>query len=218
MHESHALNRQALQFDRLRPIPVWREAVKLWILGRDDEAVRAVSVARDRMEMDSLAWQAALVVYAFTGDYAAADRLLEQPGEMMSQQGRDAWRKSLLALEHPTPAHISAARAAMEQVSIRPVMASHAIMVLSSLGDIDTAFRLFESRGFLPSLRVTEGTTYENAASRWHQWLFCPAARNLHTHAGFERACERLGLAEYWRSRGELPDVPLAWLPLKPNA
>lgn len=210
VRESHAFNEQALGFDEHRPMPAWRNALKLWILERPADAVSAANAALDRWSTHQFVWQAALVVFAFTGDFGAARRLLEQPGDMLSDEGRDAWRHWLQALEQRTPAAIRAAHAATSRVALRPILASHAILVLADLDQRDAAYELFESRTFLPAVQTTEGTPYENAASRWHQWLFCPAAANLHTDPRFERACERLGLFAYWRARGMRPDGLLA--------
>jgi DNA-binding winged helix-turn-helix (wHTH) protein len=211
VRESHEVNERAIAVDSQRPTPVWRRALKLWILGEDSRAVRAADFALDRWSASALTQQGALVVYAFTGEYGAARKVLDMPGDVMSMEGREAWRVSLAALEQRTPATIARARAAMEAVSVRPVLASHAILVMATLGELDAAYAILEGRSFLPSLPAATGTVIENAASRWHQWLFCPAARSLHADARFERVCDRLGLLAYWRDRQRSPEVPIPW-------
>lgn len=211
VRESHTLNEQAIAFDSQRPMPIWRRALKLWIMGEPTRAVQAADTALERWSASALTQQGALVVFAFTGEYGAARKVLDMSGETMSAEGRDAWRLALTALEHPTPESIARARAAMEAVSARPVLASHAILVLATLGELDAAFRILDSRNFLPSLPATAGTATENAASRWHQWLFCPASAQLHADARFEGVCDRLGMLAYWRERQRPPDVPLPW-------
>lgn len=212
VRESDTVNEQALKYDSQRPNPAWRKALKLWIMGRPAEAVVAANAVLDRWSDNQLAWQAALVVFAFTEDFPAARRLLGQPGDMLSPEGRQAWHTWLQALEERTPVATKQARDATVSVASRPVLASHAILVLSELGELDAAYELFESRGFLPALNTAEGTTYENVASRWHQWLFCPAAAKLVADPRFERASGRLGLTAYWRARGRLPDIsPGEW-------
>jgi DNA-binding winged helix-turn-helix (wHTH) protein len=212
VQESHQVNERAIAFDSQRPMPVWRRALKLWILGEDSSAVRAADFALERWSASALTQQGALVVYAFTGEYGAARKVLDLPGDVMSVEGREAWRVSLVALERRSAAAIARARAAMEAVAARPVLASHAILVLATLGELDAAYAILEGRGFLPALPAATGTAIENAASRWHQWLFCPAARPLHADARFTRVCDRLGLLAYWRDRQRPPEVPIPWL------
>lgn len=213
MRDSDAVNEEAIRFDDQRPMPAWRKALKQWILGHPQDAIRTATAALGRWNEDPLVWQAALVLFAFTGEFQAARRLLQSPSEVLSGAGQEAWMIWLDALEHRSGESRQRAIGAAEAVATRPLLASHAILVLSSLGASDAAFRLFESRAFLPALADARATVAENASSRWHQWLFCPAAAGLHAHPRFREACERLGLTRYWTARAVPPDLGLAWLP-----
>lgn len=212
VRESDRVNEEAIRFDDQRPMPAWRKALKHWILGHPQDAVRIATAALGRWNDDPMVWQAALIVFAFTGEFNAARRLVQGPNEVLSGAGQQAWVTWLDALEQRSTGQTDLAVRAAEDVATRPLLASHAILVLSSLGASGAAFRLFESRAFLPALSDARGTISENASSRWHQWLFCPAAAGLHAHPGFPQACERLGLTSYWTARGVQPDLDLAWL------
>ena len=212
VRESDAVNDEAIRFDDQRPMPAWRKALKNWILGNPQDAVRIATAAHGRWSDDPLVWQAALIVFAFTGDFSAARRLVQSPSEVLSGSGQEAWIIWLDALENRSAVQTERAIRVADSVATRPLLASHAILVLSSLGASDAAFRLFESRAFLPALSDARATIAENASSRWHQWLFCPAAAGLHAHPAFRQACDRLGLTSYWIARGVQPDLDLAWL------
>lgn len=215
--ESGELNDRALSFDGLRPGPLFRKALKLWIHGEGDAADQFAARAAQVWPQHPWVWMAQLVIGAFTGRWQATHDLLDaQEGvhNMLTPLGVVTWRKSLHALERRTSEAIAAAREANRTAARQaPGLAANAIMVLAELGEVDTAYEVIEGlllrRGPLATQVVSApGLPVENAATwRNRTWLFTPATASLRRDARFAALAERIGLARYWQERGIAPDA-----------
>jgi tetratricopeptide (TPR) repeat protein len=215
--ESWDVNERALALEPLAVIQQQRRALKHWIFGRPTEADRTVDGALRRWPRHPLLWNARLWIYAFTGRPQAALTLIgdaEVRPREETPAGLEVWRASVTALHTRRPADIELARDANIAAAMRtPGAAATAIMILSSLLEIDTAYSVAE--GFL--LRRGPIVAPPSAASgqalaqdpRWRQtqWLFTPATQPLRDDPRFPRFCEDIGLADYWRRRGIGPDI-----------
>ena len=89
------------------------------------------------------------------------------------------------------------------------------IMILSALGDVDTAFQIANgfllSRGSLVSKgKIVAPDDINDATWRINtQYLFTPPCRIVRADARFLPLCEGMGLTDYWRARGVRPDYQL---------
>jgi DNA-binding winged helix-turn-helix (wHTH) protein/tetratricopeptide (TPR) repeat protein len=215
VRESRELNDQALVQDPLRPVPLHRKALKLWIEGRPLEAAVASERAMQIWPTMPFVWNAQLLIAAFTGQWELARRLVgSQPGEppMLSREAVDMWQVSLRALEQRTPEAIGRAREAILAAAARSRgLGVHAVLVLSDLGENDAAFEVIDGmlllRGSLVTQAAGQGTPLEDH-SGWKetQWLFTPATASLRADPRFERLVEAIGIADFWRARGIPPD------------
>jgi hypothetical protein len=216
MAESHVINERALSFDRLRPMPLARKVLKLWIMGDASEADRVAAAALELYPAHPLVVNSRLLAFAFTDRWQAARLFIEaQPPDsgLLSPTLRAAWRVWIDALETRSATDVARAReAALSAAPTSPVAAVHAIMVASALGQVDAAYRIIDglllrrgdvvaNPGASPPVNVAHDSTW-----RGTQWLFTPATRALREDPRFGPLCEMIGLSKYWQRRGVVPD------------
>jgi hypothetical protein len=90
--------------------------------------------------------------------------------------------------------------------------ANEAILLMSALGELDTAFAIAEgtllSRGpLVPRERPGAAKATENAIWRTAtQWMWAPPVAAMRADARFLPLCDGVGLTDYWRKRGVKPD------------
>jgi DNA-binding winged helix-turn-helix (wHTH) protein/tetratricopeptide (TPR) repeat protein len=214
--ESNTINERALSFDRLRPTPLARKALKLWIMGEPGEADRFAAAALDLHPGHPLILNSRLLVFAFTERWQAARLFIDAlpPGNLMFPPAlRAAWKTWIDALEGRTAADITSGReAALSVAPTSPAAAVHAIMVLSALGQLDPVYQIIDGLllrrgdvvakpgGNLP-VTIANDTSWMNT-----QWLFTPATRPLRMDPRFGPLCDAIRLSRYWRQRGVGPD------------
>lgn len=216
VRESWDLNEKAIAYDPLRPNPQYRKALKLWILGREDEADQHAAQIMENWPLNPLVRNARLLVSAFTGRYRAARLLVDDPAtrtEMLSPEGIRMWQRGLTALETRARADIDAAReASLAAAPLNPGLSVHAALLMSGLNEVDAAYQVVEGfmlrRGLLVTReRSGSGTEYETDLTwRNTQWLFTPASKAVRFDPRFPLLCDAIGLTEYWKRRGILPD------------
>ena len=219
VQESWDLNERAAALDPLRPLPQYRRALKLWILGRWDEADQQAAMSMSNWPRNNTVRNARLLVSAFTGRTRAARLLVEDPAtaeEMLSPEGIRMWQTGLTALETHAPADVAAAReASLAAAPLNPGLSVHGVLLMSALGDVDTAYSVVEGFMLRRGLIVTRdrsqtGTEYEvDVTWRQTQWLFTPATKALRLDARFPLLADAIGLTEYWQKRGRMPDEQL---------
>lgn len=216
--ESWDWNQRALAIEPLSRTLFGRRALKLWIAGNVSGADQVIDQARVLWPSDRWIWGVRLRILALSGRLRAAQSMLDgDPAMMGPTQNADMWRKSLIALDQPSPASIATARqACLIGARTSAELVGEAVMILCALGEVDTAFDV--AHGFLLSrgsiVRVGKAPFKEELNDAiWRvntQWLFVPPAAVMRADARFLPLCEDFGLTSYWRSRGVSPDYQLA--------
>ena len=221
--ESWALNERALAVDPFAPVPLYRRALKLWILGRVAEANDVLERARELWPFHPAVWNARFITLAFTGRAPAALALLDDRDarlKTLTPAAASVWRTALPALDSPSKAIIATARATvLEAARLSPGLAAYGAMIMSALGDADSAYRIIE--GFLLSkgkivMRPDTGSKQvlvNYPGWRETQWLFVPPTTAVRDDWRFGRLAEEIGLSAYWRARRVKPDYQIvpAW-------
>lgn len=216
-HDSWLYNEQAAAVAPASPTPQWRRALRLWTGGRNDEALNLTERLRPLWPRHALVWNARFMILAFTGRTGAAAAMLRDPvaPPVNDHPVRLAqWSPTFDALADPSPARIARARAAnLAAARLNPGQATYAAMVLSQLGDVDTAFdvinALLMSKGPLVANRMIVPHSFVANSPSWcrTQWLFLPPLAAVRADPRFEPLCEEIGLARYWRQRRLGPDL-----------
>ena len=214
--DSGTLNDRIVVLDPLSPIYQFRRAMRLWILGRIAEADQTIDRALQLWPRHPAVWNARIVIFAFTGRAEAAERFLDDIQIRPSthkQATEDIWRISLRALGSGVRTDVDAAVAAhIKAVPQSGGSAILAVMVLSALGKLDTAFDVAD--GFLLRRGPLIGTLWTGKNQmpvndvNWRRTmnLFTPATAAMRSDPRFERLCDGIGMTAYWRKRGIWPD------------
>ena len=215
--ESWDYNERALRLQPLAPECQFKKALKYWIFGRPADADRVSKRAFELWPKHGSTWNARITVLAFTGRAdAALDMLHDEHTRPNLGPGAIAlWRTGLQALQSGAPADLAAIRQAAFDTTARvPGAVAPSVMLLSALGDVDSAYRVAEAvllrRGPLLDRpqRAAAGTgIYANAGWLGTQWLFTPATAPMRDDPRFTEFCEALGYADYYRTRGIWPDA-----------
>jgi tetratricopeptide (TPR) repeat protein len=206
--ESWNWNERALALDPLSSSSLGKRAMKLWILGRTSEADKVIDQLRSLYPTDSWAWFVRFEIYVFTGRIGAAQAMLDSNAPGHGGPGAMArWRTCLAALDHPFTATIAKARDACIQGAVTsPEFAGQAVMIMSSLGQFNTAFDiangLLLSRGPIVPRDTAHGAGWRIGT----QWMFTPPAAPLRADPRFLAICDGVGITDYWRKRGVKPD------------
>ncbi len=214
--ESWDLNERTVSLDPLRPSPLFRKALKHWIMGRPLEADRVIARARELWPAHPSVWNARLLISAFTGQIQAARILVRDQATtslMITPTAVATWDVSLTALETRDPRDIAKARAAnVAAAPLSPGLSVHAILIMGALEEVDAAYSIIDGlllrRGGL--VTQTDSGQGPSPASdplwRQTQWLFTPATKSLRAGPRFLSLCDAIGLTEFWRRRGVPPD------------
>jgi DNA-binding winged helix-turn-helix (wHTH) protein/Tfp pilus assembly protein PilF len=216
LRESYAFKARAVAIEPLSPDFRARQALGLWALGRTTPADQLSDRTMQLWPSHRLVRSTRLLIYAFTDRTGAAMAMVEDeelnPG-LLSGAEASVWRVSLEALEKRTRSTIAAARTAIIEASkTTAATASHAILILSGLGEVDAAFDV--ANGFLLARgsvlvrpKVADDTRYVNMPG-WRNTfgLFMPPTKPMRLDPRFRRLCDELGLTTYWRKREVGPD------------
>ncbi|HEX8532783.1 MAG TPA: winged helix-turn-helix domain-containing protein [Allosphingosinicella sp.] len=213
---SGAYNEQVIGLDPISPQPRWRKALKCWIMGRTADADRIVDAVRTMWPEHPGAWNARLLIYAFTGRAHAALRMIDNPvgrPRSVTPASMAQWRPTLAALEEPGGSRLSDAVAAnLAGARKSPGQAAYAAMALSALGQMDAAYEVAEgflvARGPLLTNQPIEANRLlvNNPGWRRTQWLFTPPMKAFRADRRFSGLCDALSLTDYWSLRGP-PDI-----------
>ena len=213
--ESWQLNERLIALEPVSATYRLRRALKLWVFGRSEEAQRASQSAMDLWPAHPLVRMTRLLICAFTGRIGEALALVEEEATrpiLLSPDGVAMWRASLRALEEPTPPLVAAARKAnLEGARTSPPLAAYALVVMSAVGDLDSAFEI--ANGFLLAkgdvvLERTPTSRILWAEASWRNTLglFTPPTAAMRADPRFSALADGLGLTEYWAKRGR-PDA-----------
>ena len=217
--ESWKWNEHGMEIDPLSPIQHYRRALKHWIFGRIAQADLTIDRALQLWPRHPALWNARLMIFAFTGRARAALAMLDdkelQP-TTLPEETIAFWRPSLIALDTRTSGDIAEARANNLAYAVRsPGYSTWAIMVTSSLGDLDVAFEItsgyFLRRGPRIGRLWTGSGQMPVNDSRWRRTmnLFTPVTAAMRQDPRFNTLCDGIGLTEYWKRRGIKPDYQL---------
>ena len=80
-------------------------------------------------------------------------------------------------------------------------------MVLSALGDVDSAFEI--ANKLLLFRAGPPGTPSRSTAWRFTPWLFTPPVAAMRADPRFVTLCDGIGLTDYWEKRGIRPDYKI---------
>jgi DNA-binding winged helix-turn-helix (wHTH) protein/tetratricopeptide (TPR) repeat protein len=215
VRESWDWNERALALEPLSLDFLAKRALKLWVLGRTAEADKVSDRLRALYPSQPWPWFVRAQIYAFTGRAPAAMAMLDK-GPAIPPLA-DLWRASLPALAEPSPENLARARAACTRAAATSGLAANeAILIMSGLGDVDTAFAIADStllaRGPLVP-REDGGARQAAEDAGWRvntQWMWVPPVAAMRANSRFGALCDGIGLTEYWRRRGVRPDYQLA--------
>lgn len=217
--ESWLFNEQAAAAAPASPTPQWRRVLRLWTGGRDGEALSLSDRLLPLWPTHALVWNARFMVLAFTGRTGAAAAMLhDTPAPPANDHPVRAtqWLPTLDAFADPSSGRIAkATEANLAAAQLNPGQATYAAMALSQLGEIDAAFEVINalllSEGPLVARRPIVPRSFVANSASWcrTQWLFMPPLSAVRADVRFERLCEAIGLARYWRQRHCGPDARL---------
>lgn len=210
-------NEQAAAAAPTSPTPQWRRALRLWTAGRDEDALSLSERLVRLWPTHALVWNARFMILAFTGRTGAAAAMLNDATAQRdnAHPARPAqWLPTLDAFADPSASRIAAAREAnLAAARINPGQATYAAMVLSRLGEIDSAFEVIDalllSKGPLVANRPIAPRSFVANSPSWcrTQWLFMPPLAGVRQDARFGSLCDQIELTRYWRQRGVTPDT-----------
>ena len=206
-------NERALAHEPLSADYLTKRALKLFIWGRVGEADKIIDQVVALYPANPWPSWARFFIYAFSGRARAALAFLNAGKDIGSPSSARFWRQSLPALEQPSPPAIAKARdAAIQAAAISARGANESVLVMSALGELDTAFDI--ANGSLLSIgsMVPQAQT-DSAAAGWRistQWMWTPPGAPMRRDPRFLRLCAGIGLVDYWRKRGVKPDYQRA--------
>jgi DNA-binding winged helix-turn-helix (wHTH) protein len=217
--QSWLVNERAAALAPASPTPQWRRALRLWTAGRNEDALQLSERLLPLWPRHALVWNARFMILAFTGRTGAAKAMLQGtagPAGNAHPARPDQWLPTLDAFADPTPARIAKARDAnLAAAQLNPGQATYAAMVLSQLGESDSAFNvigaLLLSKGPLVANRPIVPRSFVANSPSWcrTQWLFMPPLATVRADPRFETLCNELGLTRYWQQRGVHPDTAI---------
>jgi len=210
-HDALDFVQQALAIKPLAASNNFPLAQLLWITGQTAAADRVIDRALQFWPEHPVVRFARFTISAFTGRTAVAREMLEDPKtrpQIYSPEALSLWQLSLTALEAPSPANVTRVRHAYRvAVTEQPRLANQAVMVLSALGDVDSAFEI--ANKLLLFRAGPPGTPSRSTAWRFTPWLFTPPVAAMRADPRFVTLCDGIGLTDYWEKRGVRPDYKI---------
>ena len=211
--EALAFVDRSLTINPLASGSYYPRAQLLWITGHTAEADRVIARAMQYWPNHRFVRFARFIIFAFTDRPRAALAMLEKPETAPQNYSPEAialWKVSLPALDERTPASIETARRAnLDAVKKDLRLTSQATMVMSALGEIDTAFEIvnaFFAVGGPGNSRRGVKAPAKSTAWRFAPWLFIPPIAPMRADPRFLQLCDGIGLTDYWKARNVKPD------------
>ncbi len=181
--------------------------IDLWASGDLPAADRALDVAVRQWPQHPQIWRTRLAFLMYSGRPAEALAILENPSELPLELKAEyvaAVRMTAEALAGRRP-RSEAVSHDLDYLRKNPGSALQVAQACVALGDPSPAFRLFDGYYF------GEGEWRQLAPKggdedRITNLLFLPVMNPIWNLPEFNRLMERIGLNEYWRRSGSLPD------------
>ena len=206
--EALALVDRSLMIEPLSSGSHYPRAQLLWIIGRAAEADRVIAKAMQFWPDHQWVRFARFIIFAFTDRPRAAQAMMARPEttpQGFSPLSLSLWRVTLPALIKPTPTTIDAARQAILDTTGSSLQTtSQGAMVMSALGDLDTAFKV--TNAYFAIGQSRDGAPPKSTAWRFAPWLFTPPIANMRADPRFDTLVEEIGLKAYWEARKVRPD------------
>lgn len=200
----------------LSPVFQYRQVYGLWCSERIDEARRLADRALQLWPQHPGVWLARLYTLAFTGRANAAVAMVQDRDiatSLLPELQLDAIRVSLAALLAPDRVKMATATAANVAAAGRSQTgAVNAVLMLSSLGQLDAAFDI--ASGYLlnagpvivPLRRPGDQPAINDQHRRKTMMLFVPVTSPMRADPRFLRLCEAMGMVAYWKAADITPD------------
>lgn len=214
--DSWVTNEKAIHEEPFNPGHLHKRAIKHWIFGRLDQADKVADQAMKLWPRHGGAWNARMLIFAFTDRARAALALLDDVDNRpvrLTAPSVESWHAGLLAIASRSATDIArAVKVCTDQSGYAPGLAANAIMFFSHLGELDAAYRvaagLLEGRGHLVQQSPRGSIRDIYSASNWGrtQFLFIPATAPFRADPRFPDLCRRMGHVAYWQKRGIWPD------------
>ena len=208
--EALSLVQRALQINPLAAGNHYPNAQLLWINGRTAEADRVIASAIRDWPTHRFVRFARFTIYAFTNRASAALAMIQNPEtapQNYTPEAIDTWRVTLPALEKRTPERIAAAKKAiLTRTKTNLRLSSQGAMVMSALGEVDTAFEVTNAYFAVQSGAEKTGSAPKSTAWRFAPWLFIPPIAPMRADPRFDTLVEQIGLKDYWREKKLRPD------------
>ena len=211
--EALALVERSLAIKPLASGSHYPRAQLLWITGHAAEADRVIARAMQYWPTHRFVRFARFIIFAFTDRPRAALAMIEKPETAPQNYSPEAialWRVSLQALDQRTAASIATARRAnLDAVEKDLRLTSQATMVMSALGELDTAFEIanaFFAVGGPSESRRDAKLPVKSTAWRFAPWLFTPPIAPMRADPRFQSLVDGIGLCDYWKARKIKPD------------
>ena len=194
----------------LEPIPRYKLTVALWSSGRISQAEHEVDDAL-RWSMHSSIWQTKIKLLAMSGRPQAALAILNdvagRPADTTDIQV-ERWRQFIAGLISKVPGERDKALAAVIEYARQDYAPVGQAFQCAMLGGRETALDILE--GCYLGLGSWASKYPADPSGGAAHPLLQPQARSLWRDARFGRILEGIGLEQYWRSTGRLPDYRLA--------
>ncbi len=202
---------RAVALDPFLPIAKARQASTLWGDARLEEANSAYARAAERWPAHPAIWFGRFNFLALSGDPAQAIALAEQSrlrpiGVPEGAFKLDIQLASALADKSETTAQ-HATQAIRDNVANGVQSVESAVLYLSALGGIDTAFELLDSYYLgVPDPTSGRRRPIGRLERRYTDFLFMPPTEPLRRDPRFARVTAAIGLDTYWQAARTLPD------------
>jgi DNA-binding winged helix-turn-helix (wHTH) protein/Flp pilus assembly protein TadD len=191
----------------LAPLPRYKLTVSLWSAGRISEAEQEIDEAL-RWSAHGAIWQTKIKLLAMTGKPQAALTIVNdasaKPGAE-TEEDLARWRLFLSAMISRAPADVERAVADLVEFARQdtgtPVPQA---FECAMLGARDTAFAILE--GCYLGIGDWAAKRPADPSGNASHPLFQPQARSLWGDPRFARILDGIGLEQYWRETGTLPD------------
>lgn len=215
VHARQPIANWLVEREPLSPVYQMHWIYGLWSTGRDGEADAAAARAIQLWPQHPAIWMARLWTLAFTGRAAAAQNFVAETQRLQGRPSRYLGRieESMRALATRAPADVAAAVASnIDGARQGEGMAINAILVLSALGAVDSAFDV--ARGYLlrqgpivmDTLHSAGRPSMNDQRRRKTMMLFVPATAPLRADPRFLGLASDVGLTRYWQRAKVTPD------------